>query len=876
MESAVMKTDKSSVYSRWRNLLERLHFLLDNELERDAIAWLEDGSQFIVEHTGDVKLAQLLGLRVCSVHQVLEALNFECLDESHWDFSIYRHGCFVRGDPHKIEQIAGYDSLSAEKDVVMPNIAYSSELKPLEVRLSLSDSQSQSWEVTIAPSVLPRPAFDTGENFHFQESAVFESSMGESSWGDIFDNSEELSDHDMNSPICSVDYSANNDGDEFSTTRIWTRCRCWVDKGESKPQRHDQEEKAGPQDQGATSSRDMQSECPNRPLGGPRHPTTSFRDAHPVQSAKLLPRVLSYACLRLRDRHAKTTDACVILVSAIALYVLPCPTVSLPDAGKNTQQPFEAVAAVFAKEASAVGEAAIRCLGALLHPVDFDGVSVPGPSTILAHATRIRPFFKNLLADTVAKMDGSTMFATFSPLFLLLQSACQLARDAHETGLFAQLGDDFAPYIGSIYEAIEDSFQCGPRDNWMLRKRGLELLTLMLDVFALQESAWCSSVGTAKEYFQAQLRVRSLVLAGRHDSASVVREAAIPAAMAFECLEKLCPQSSGELQSSTSATSYDFVPPKPPAKPDPSLSPSESTETINEQSFDEHAGDEALPSHETEDDPVHLMKQSELVRSRSKLYMDHAAAPESGDEVDNPSSQGEKSSEDQHDQVQRKGSSLHKVTLKSSVTEPTRPLQSLAGAMQTVETLKQFVAQQRAQTRSRRAQHQNIPQISLPKRRLSRTINQNDDNYGESITEQGVSNTAGSLELTRAEAALEAAQCGEYELAFRLCIVEDDLELLRHTMTTIKTPCMANLSTMARNALCTAFLSFLDGDEGENSSDIWLVLQWLQQWAVDDRRQFERLDPRVVQALGSKLNDMAMTSAKSSLAAAHVVFLLRI
>ncbi|KAF1793874.1 hypothetical protein GQ600_18310 [Phytophthora cactorum] len=154
-----MKTDKSSVYTR-------------------AIAWLEDGSQFIVEHTGDVKLAQLLGLRVCSVHQVLEALNFECLDESHWDFSIYRHGCFVRGDPHKIEQIAGYDSLSAEKDVVMPNIAYSSELKPLEVRLSLSDSQSQSWEVTIAPS-----------------------QHGGDSWGDIFDNSEELSDHDMNSPI---------------------------------------------------------------------------------------------------------------------------------------------------------------------------------------------------------------------------------------------------------------------------------------------------------------------------------------------------------------------------------------------------------------------------------------------------------------------------------------------------------------------------------------------------------------------------------------------------------------------------------------------------------------------------------------------------
>ncbi|KAE9277253.1 hypothetical protein PR003_g28840 [Phytophthora rubi] len=51
------------------------------------------------------------------------------------------------------------------------------------------------------------------------------------------------------------------------------------------------------------------------------------------------------------------------------------------------------------------------------------------------------------------------MFATFSPLFLVIQSACQLARDAHEKASFAQLGDYFAPYIASIYEAIEDAFQ---------------------------------------------------------------------------------------------------------------------------------------------------------------------------------------------------------------------------------------------------------------------------------------------------------------------------------------------------------------------------------------------------------------------------------
>ncbi|KAG7385427.1 hypothetical protein PHYPSEUDO_001556 [Phytophthora pseudosyringae] len=683
---------------------------------------------------------------------------------------------------------------------------------------------------------------------------------------------------------------------------------------------------------------------------------------HPVQAAKLLPRILSYACLRLRDRHAKTTDACVILASSIALYVLPCPTVSLPGVtsprrqhgDSSTQQPFEAVAAVFAKEANAVGEAATRCLCGLLHPVDFDGVSVPGPSTILAHATRIRPFFKTLLVDTVAKMDGSTMFATFSPLFLLLQSTCQLARDAHEKGSFPQLGDDLAPYIASIYEAIEDAFQCGPRDDWMLRKRGLELLTLLLDIFVLQESAWCASVGAAKEYFQSHLeRVRALVLAGRHDSVSPVREAAIPAVMAFECLENLYPQASGGLRSSASV-SYDFVPPNPPgysftgkrwakpvlsnahdshtpaaneAKELPPLSPSASTEDA--QFFgDLAAGDEALPSHEAnadEDEPTPLKftKQAPLVRARSgnqiirattpsigtasqglpqraestqdderftELFMDQAAAPEDGDDVEHQSSQDDTSSEDQRIQAQRRGSSVHRVALGSSVAEqidkPARSIPSATGITQAVTTLKQFAAKQRAQTRSRRFQYQDIPQISLPKRRSPHAIDKaevfrpsHDNNAVETVLKQDDSNTASSLELSRAEATLEAAQCGEYELAFRLCIVEDDLELLRRTMSMIKTPCMATLSSMARNALCTALLSLLDGDEGEGSSDAWLALQWLQQWAAEvqnDRRQFEQLDSRVAQALSSKLNDMAMTSTKSSFAAAHVVFLLGI
>ncbi|KAG6572816.1 Armadillo-type fold [Phytophthora cinnamomi] len=144
----------------------------------------------------------------------------------------------------------------------------------------------------------------------------------------------------------------------------------------------------------------------------------------------------------------------------------------------------------------------------------------------------------------------------------------------------------------------------------------------------------------------------------------------------------------------------------------------------------------------------------------------------------------------------------------------------------------------------------------------------------------GDSNNASDLELTRAEAVIEAAHCGEFELAFRLCIVEDDLELLRRTMAVVRTPCMATLSNVARNALCTAFLSLLDGDasdEAENSSDIWLALQWLQRWAADirpDRRQFDQLDVRVAEALKAKLREMATLASRSALAAAHVLFLL--
>ncbi|TDH68543.1 hypothetical protein CCR75_000307 [Bremia lactucae] len=186
---------------RWRTLLEKLHFLLDNELEGSVLNWLHDGSQFVVKHTGEIKLAKLLGLQVCSLDQVLEALHFECRVEDHWNCTIYRHWCFVRGHPHKIDRIAGYNSLSPEWGFVMPNIAYNSELKPLEVRLSLLGSTEQAWEVTIAPTVLPQPTLDVTEDFFFQENVTFCSAVEEVSWKKEFDSSDDCSDHNMKSPL---------------------------------------------------------------------------------------------------------------------------------------------------------------------------------------------------------------------------------------------------------------------------------------------------------------------------------------------------------------------------------------------------------------------------------------------------------------------------------------------------------------------------------------------------------------------------------------------------------------------------------------------------------------------------------------------------
>ncbi|KAG7401043.1 hypothetical protein PHYBOEH_003238 [Phytophthora boehmeriae] len=143
------------VHDGWRDFLERLYFCLEDGTEQHSLSWIEDGSHFAINQAHESRIEALLGLRVCSVHQALEVLGFECTEELFSEYSIYRHSSFTRGHPDKIEQILAHPTPSPprEQDLTMPNVAYNSDLNPLEVRVTLPDSRSQAWEVTIAPSI---------------------------------------------------------------------------------------------------------------------------------------------------------------------------------------------------------------------------------------------------------------------------------------------------------------------------------------------------------------------------------------------------------------------------------------------------------------------------------------------------------------------------------------------------------------------------------------------------------------------------------------------------------------------------------------------------------------------------------------------------
>lgn len=226
---------------------------------------------------------------------------------------------------------------------------------------------------------------------------------------------------------------------------------------------------------------------------------------HPVSMSKLLPRVLGYISIRLRDNEARVTDACAILVSAISMHVLAY-TANAGESGtqhlEKCAKAFDQVATSLLKDANAVGEGVARCMSALIFPTEFDGVSRPPIEASTTHAGRILPYLRRFLVEAVAKMDGSTNFATFSPIFLQLHSACALGNESHQSGGFSGVKECFAPLVESIFEAIEDTFKYASRDDWVLRKRAIELFALMLDTFAVDDGNTEGAIDATRQYFR--------------------------------------------------------------------------------------------------------------------------------------------------------------------------------------------------------------------------------------------------------------------------------------------------------------------------------------------------------------------------------------
>ncbi|KAF1328785.1 hypothetical protein FI667_g6557, partial [Globisporangium splendens] len=301
-----------------------------------------------------------------------------------------------------------------------------------------------------------------------------------------------------------------------------------------------------------------------------------------------------------------------ILVSSIVLHIVPVYGATPSTADDSTSgdakevrvdgedtwlQVFETVSAPLLKDTNAVGENATKCLCSVLRPTEFDGHTLPSDETLLAHATRVHSFFRSILSASVAKMNGSMMYASFSPTFLLLRSACQLAHETNSRCGFKELFACIVPYAGFIFEAIEDVFQYAPREDWVLRKRGIELLTMLLEHLALSGDAVAE---LAKEYFQLHL-VRGKASTNQNVAYNgsgqvfTFREAAIPTVIAFDKLDRRFEKQS---------PAKDVTITSPPLSSTHFQSSARGRgEDDEEQTFGDLSTDEAsAPEHQTEDD----------------------------------------------------------------------------------------------------------------------------------------------------------------------------------------------------------------------------------------------------------------------------------
>lgn len=334
-----------------------------------------------------------------------------------------------------------------------------------------------------------------------------------------------------------------------------------------------------------------------------------------------------------------------------------------------------------------------------------------------------------------------------------------------------------------------------------------------------------------------QERVRNLVLSARQDPVSVVREAAVDAVLAFEKLEKMW---------------------RPVAKKiEVSSNQSASTENIRKDNGLASGSEEAPTDDETAD-----------------LFGTGADADQSlPQDADMSDFQFNEAQGDQAAVPEQAPEEMPAV----AVTKQPAKLN--------VSLLKDFMKARRAIVLPKR--NARIPSISPPKPTRTKFEPSQEDsspaNFAQDIKdeEEQVEVTDEEVPISRGEAAFEAVRCEEYDLAVRLCLLEDDATLLKRLLGCIGGPCMQSLSRVTRNALCAAFLPLLE-DDGyhdqhaeqdatfSSAGDLWLAFSWLLDLAKV-KRNVDLLDPRVLRELEQRLVWISESPCKAGLAAANVL-----
>ncbi|OQR87018.1 hypothetical protein ACHHYP_09635 [Achlya hypogyna] len=249
--------------------------------------------------------------------------------------------------------------------------------------------------------------------------------------------------------------------------------------------------------------------------------------AQPVGCAALKRRITKYLMHRLRDKRAKVTEACVGASSALALHVLPL----LPalDVDKMLD--------LFWKEANVHNDGAARCVGALLHPVTTD------TDALAAHAERVRPYLITFLPLVVTRFH-SKVYASYSSTFHVLHRIALLVKEVPGT---MDVAAALAEHMPTIVSAVQDVLVAGTRDDWLNRKRGLDLLHGLLVAFPHHRATT-----------DLKDQIMRIADRGRSDYASPVRESAVALVAHLGPL----PRTSGLGAAATDATYAALHPPR--------------------------------------------------------------------------------------------------------------------------------------------------------------------------------------------------------------------------------------------------------------------------------------------------------------------------